>query len=1757
MIRKLSAMRIDDPEYAPVYYKVMVLDTTGTAAQCVRPPNVGAERVPSRPNYARTAVAPALPSKTTAPVPTVLEGTTTQIPSTYPNTIPLGVRQTGEPPSGCFGCGKDHRMFECVEVNEMVRSGVLRHNDQNRLEMGDGRAIRKLFGENLEHGKRRAPLFSAVDPVQMTPVTEYYREIHPKARIEEVYTDSESDLPAEILEESEGEGYYIEQLENVNQERPTHRVFLTAPKDSLPESEASQVNGVERTVPSTRTARREAFDGVLLPGREHRKERVAKETITEAYPETSTRNNGGMETRAAAANRIPAAEAPPLPEPVPVQARKIRFDQFPVRDLDPKGSSRKDIGEKGNEAPTRSTGRQTGLTATVDREDILNRILDATVSMSVREVIETARDIRTEIQELIKVRNVKAVHLGKSSDHPLIANAVQWPRTEGELIRVEMETGGRPIIAIIDTGSQLDVVRADVAALVLGKPVDMTRVTSMNDANGGKGQLRGWVDGVEFNCGGALTTTGLWLSQQAPFELLLGRPWQRGNLISIDERNEGTYLVFKDRQTRLPRYELLVIPQDRANAEISNVHLLQTETSLPTKNTSDASGEIGTKECVREESQLGKLEDLPKQRRTENMQQPSIFHELHRVMMDSLRVVRVWVNIWGLLGGLTLVYLDEFLRQRLLQHLYKIPRETDKENHQLTESGMSSLPVQPPSPVLNTNEAIQYLSRAHLSLPIPADTVRPGATPDETLRETVSGQWERYIRREDIDVRPSFAASPQTVYFGAQVNGDGHTVHEMANLNQSYILTGPDGQPRIIMGHSFTHLVQAPRDPAQTWSLEVPYPADARLTQAMTSYVSSSDDVPCTFPTQASSTPPPLGPEHMYQVPTAQPMTQIPADLRYTFGTIDQPPNEENMVSPSKRKLIPALTDSLQDEDVPTVRPTLRTTRFIRVGGGESDLEFDESSLLYPSDPPSPVQETKPGVNVFGYYDSPPKPEPIVFADPNVTATIEQCAEVPLRQVDMFDEQPDLFEAYDAQLCELCFQTPHASFSDCAVYRERNVLVETETMQPYRTLRSTRPRRRGTPIPPNVLYESRTDTGHLDPMDEVPTRPSTPAPIPALDELDTSSQGQRSQYEAHEERVRQVRADWEHNSSTVGGHKSRLCVLDNDTVEALTKTLLTHREPFPLNLGRPSLPPHDSNDESDVDSDAESMDYSSASSEGLMMKMRKGKEAAISGAANPEQRDGSSDGDSLNVNLSSSLESFPSSAATFDSQTLNEAQESPSPKGLLVDTRVGYLQNRHNEPGPDLTAADIQSFLDAAQQCTGQSPAPYEADLTAESSPAGPTSWSLEDTLNRQVYLQRWATDHATDPFDDAWRMIQGPLASQIDHSVMEEDLFNFEHDNEPEPLQPSFEGAPFGDPANPETNYAFTLSDADLDRRYAATTTDQHYNAPIFGYTFADDREQLVEDDHRGDESSSEDSMPDLVMVGIQGAGNSMVLNEPPRSPGDQVPYDLLSETTTNNNSADQSTGDDSTGTLRRKRKDTCRGSGSPLPGPVSKRLLLYTETLKAARLTHGPHLRLLAAVRAAILEGVHRLADYLARYEIDWHTVHRQHENSKRSFSGVPTHIDPFVINAAWTRRHHPFLFPSEVDHLQLFQRALATRGTYPLISLIESILKVRFIDGYAMAHLLHAGYFDLCTDTTERFWDLLDDSHESSFQAEISTSDHNTDPGDELSPVDIEFQPTWADAARRSVHIHNTSSASGSIDGAVGYTSIKVDAQDLAAL
>jgi hypothetical protein len=75
----------------------------------------------------------------------------------------------------------------------------------------------------------------------------------------------------------------------------------------------------------------------------------------------------------------------------------------------------------------------------------------------------------------------------------------------GLLIKLSMECDGAPIEAIIDTGSQLNIVSEAVCNSKIRRPIDRKNSVSMNDANRGEGHLNGIVENVPLNCGGVMT----------------------------------------------------------------------------------------------------------------------------------------------------------------------------------------------------------------------------------------------------------------------------------------------------------------------------------------------------------------------------------------------------------------------------------------------------------------------------------------------------------------------------------------------------------------------------------------------------------------------------------------------------------------------------------------------------------------------------------------------------------------------------------------------------------------------------------------------------------------------------------------------------------------------------------------------------------------------------------------------------------------------------------------------------------------------------------------------------------------------------------------------------------------------------------------------------------------------------------------------------------------------------------------------------
>ena len=139
-------------------------------------------------------------------------------------------------------------------------------------------------------------------------------------------------------------------------------------------------------------------------------------------------------------------------------------------------------------------------------------------------------------------------------------------KAPGQLfIKITLYAHGKPITAILDTGSELNVVQKDIAESKLCLPVDITQKMTMNDVNGNSSILTGKIKCVPLSLihqNNVITeATDVFIGEVLPCELLLGHPWQKGNFVDILERHGGTYLIFKETDTDMPRYQVLIKPE--------------------------------------------------------------------------------------------------------------------------------------------------------------------------------------------------------------------------------------------------------------------------------------------------------------------------------------------------------------------------------------------------------------------------------------------------------------------------------------------------------------------------------------------------------------------------------------------------------------------------------------------------------------------------------------------------------------------------------------------------------------------------------------------------------------------------------------------------------------------------------------------------------------------------------------------------------------------------------------------------------------------------------------------------------------------------------------------------------------------------------------------------------------------------------------------------------------------------------------------
>lgn len=402
----------------------------------------------------------------------------------------------------CFGCGgTGHTMFFCSKISDLVTKGIITKDNTGKYIMADGTFIRRTTFDE--------PLIAAVE--RLRPIQTHYISAS-SAKVEDYDSDSSDSSDSESEE----------------------NVFV-ATRSSIKNSQP----------------RKTTSEKVFNPARRK-------------HEESHPRFGDKKKTE----KKVQQEEIIPVPStPVPVSIDDNIFN--PQDDDAFMEDTSQTVKRKDLSVVTKRVPKQSEVQSQVDQRNVLSRILNQPVTLAIGEVFGISKEMTSNLREVLKpkpaaklianIPEVSKVNLSQANQ-PIVAAAMVY-RAKETLIKLKMECEGIPITAIIDMGSQLNIAHKNVWKEVLSRPLDTQSTVNMNDANGGASKLKGLVPNVPLICGGVKTFASLYIGEKVPFDLLLGRPWQRGNFVSIDERADGTYLIFKD-QDMNPRHEILVTPDE-------------------------------------------------------------------------------------------------------------------------------------------------------------------------------------------------------------------------------------------------------------------------------------------------------------------------------------------------------------------------------------------------------------------------------------------------------------------------------------------------------------------------------------------------------------------------------------------------------------------------------------------------------------------------------------------------------------------------------------------------------------------------------------------------------------------------------------------------------------------------------------------------------------------------------------------------------------------------------------------------------------------------------------------------------------------------------------------------------------------------------------------------------------------------------------------------------------------------------------------
>jgi hypothetical protein len=181
---------------------------------------------------------------------------------------------------------------------------------------------------------------------------------------------------------------------------------------------------------------------------------------------------------------------------------------------------------------------------------LVNRILDSEITVMLREVIGTSKEVTHQLIDYMRPKNPKPADAAEVNLQQLQTSDTEddEPEEKRPLIYVRVLHNGKPITAVVDTGSEVNLIHKSVYNEVFDPRIypPSKRRMVVRVADGAQSLIQGVARKVPLEINGTLTYTDIYLGMPSlPYDLLLGLPWIEDNMVCIDQRHTGMYLVFK------------------------------------------------------------------------------------------------------------------------------------------------------------------------------------------------------------------------------------------------------------------------------------------------------------------------------------------------------------------------------------------------------------------------------------------------------------------------------------------------------------------------------------------------------------------------------------------------------------------------------------------------------------------------------------------------------------------------------------------------------------------------------------------------------------------------------------------------------------------------------------------------------------------------------------------------------------------------------------------------------------------------------------------------------------------------------------------------------------------------------------------------------------------------------------------------------------------------------------------------------------